>query len=126
VFYGRVAWAHGVVFVPPHDRYLAACNLELGTITFFRITSLSPLEIQNQPELEWKHESIYHPDGLAFSNCGKWLAVANHGKQTVTSSSAATDTSQAKRLASILSRLQSSKTPGSVIRTRSPSRQQLI
>jgi DNA-binding beta-propeller fold protein YncE len=84
VFYGRVAWAHGVVFVPPHDRYLAACNLELGTITFFRITSLSPLEIQNQPELEWKHESIYHPDGLAFSNCGKWLAVANHGKQTVT------------------------------------------
>ena len=81
--HSRLAFSDGVVFVPPHDRYLAACNLELGTITFFRITSLSPLEIQNQPEHEWKHESIYHPDGLAFSNCGKWLAVANHGKQTV-------------------------------------------
>jgi hypothetical protein len=45
--------------------------------------ALSPAAFQMQPEFELKHESIHHPDGLAFSNCGKWLAVANHGKQNI-------------------------------------------
>jgi hypothetical protein len=79
----RLAFSDGVAFVPPCDRYLAACNLELGTISFFRMASLSPPDFGSRPEFEFKHESIYHPDGLGFSNCGKWLAVANHGKQTV-------------------------------------------
>lgn len=79
----NLAFSDGVTFVPPNDRYLAACNLELGTISFFRTVSLSPANFQNEPEFELKHESIYHPDGLGFSNCGKWLACANHGKQTV-------------------------------------------
>ncbi len=79
----KLAFSDGVAFVPPDDRYLAACNLELGTISFFRTVSLSPANFGNEPEFELKHESIYHPDGLGFSNCGKWLACANHGKQTV-------------------------------------------
>lgn len=78
-----LAFSDGVAFVPPSDRYVAACNLELGTVSFFRRESLSPLGFAGRPELEFKHESIYHPDGLAFSGCGKWLATANHGKQTV-------------------------------------------
>ncbi len=36
-----------------------------------------------QPEFEIKHESVYHPDGLCFSGTGKWLAVADHGRDTV-------------------------------------------
>ena len=98
--HSRLAFSDGVVFVPPHDRYLAACTLELGTITFFRITSLSPLEIQNQPEHPWKTDRRDLPAPRRIP--------------------------RRQRLASIRSRLQSSKTPGSVIRTRSPSRRQLI
>lgn len=30
-----------------------------------------------------KERSLYRPDGLAFSQCGTWLAVANHGNHTV-------------------------------------------
>jgi DNA-binding beta-propeller fold protein YncE len=26
---------------------------------------------------------VHHPDGLAFSQCGRWLAVANHGNGSV-------------------------------------------
>ena len=79
----NLAFSDGVAFVPPYDRYLAACNLELGTISFFRTVSLSPADFRKEPEFELKHESIYHPDGLGFSNCGEWLACANHGKNTV-------------------------------------------
>ena len=79
----KLAFSDGVAFVPPYDRYLAACNLELGTISFFRAVSLSPANFRKEPEFELKHESIYHPDGLGFSNGGKWLACANHGKNTV-------------------------------------------
>ena len=31
----KLAFSDAVAFVPPDDRYLAACNLELGTISFF-------------------------------------------------------------------------------------------
>jgi hypothetical protein len=82
--HSKLAFSDGVAFVPPQDRYLAACCLELGTISFFRTVSLSPPVFQVEPELVLKHESIHHPDGLAFSRCGTWLAVANHGRQTVT------------------------------------------
>jgi len=35
------------------------------------------------PEFELTHPSVIHPDGLAFSKCGTWLAVANHGNNSV-------------------------------------------
>jgi len=79
----KLAFSDGVTFVPPDNRYLAVCNLELGTISFFRRTSRTPVGFEDTPTFELKHSSIYHPDGLAFSRCGRWLAIANHGKHSV-------------------------------------------
>ena len=36
-----------------------------------------------RPEFELAHWSIFYPDGLAFSQCGRWLAIANHGNGSV-------------------------------------------
>lgn len=79
----KLAFSDGVAFVPPYNEYLAACNLERATIAFFRRSSLSPLSFDHSPEFELKHSSVFNPDGLAFSRSGKWLAIANHGNQTV-------------------------------------------
>jgi hypothetical protein len=78
-----LAFSDGVAFVPPDESHLAACSLERGTISFFRKTSAAPPAFDATPVFQLKHRSIFHPDGLAFSSCGGWLAVANHGKQTV-------------------------------------------
>jgi 6-phosphogluconolactonase (cycloisomerase 2 family) len=79
----KLAYSDGVSFVPPNNDYLAACNLELGTILFFRMISLSPVAFQETPEFELKLPRGFNPDGLAFSRCGRWLATANHGKGSV-------------------------------------------
>jgi DNA-binding beta-propeller fold protein YncE len=79
----KLAFSDGVAFVPPNNEYLAACNLQLATISFFRKASHSPIGFEGSPEYELRHPSIYNPDGLGFSRCGKWLAIANHGSQTV-------------------------------------------
>ena len=80
----KLAFSDGVAFVPPHNDYLAACNLELGTVTFYRKTSSSPVRFETTPEFVLKHSDIRQPDGLAFSACGGWLAVANHGSHSAT------------------------------------------
>jgi hypothetical protein len=79
----KLAYSDGVSFVPPENDYLAACNLELGTILFFRRISRCPLVFNETPEFQLKHPSIFHPDGLGFSYCGEWLAIANHGNGSV-------------------------------------------
>jgi DNA-binding beta-propeller fold protein YncE len=79
----KLAFSDGVAFVPPDDAYIAACNLELATISFFRRLSRSPARFDTTPALVLRHKSIFHPDGLGFSRCGRWLAIANHGQQTV-------------------------------------------
>ena len=79
----KLALSDGVAFVPPHDRYLAACNLQLGTIAFYRRISSNPLRFKTRPEFELRHPSLQDPDGLAFSSDGKWLATANHGNHSV-------------------------------------------
>jgi WD40 repeat protein len=79
----KLEFSDGVAFVPPHNEYLAACNLLLGTIHFYRRVSLSPIRFDVTPDFELKHPSVYHPDGLAFSRCGRWLATANHGQHSV-------------------------------------------
>jgi DNA-binding beta-propeller fold protein YncE len=79
----RLAFSDGVAFVPPNDDYLAACNLEFGTVTFYRRISLSPVRFETAPDFELTHPSICNPDGLAFSRCGKWLAIANHGNHSI-------------------------------------------
>jgi hypothetical protein len=73
----------GVAFVPPNDDYLAACNLTSGSITFYRLVSRDPISFASTPEFTLRHASIDHPDGLAFSRCGRWLAVANHGNHSI-------------------------------------------
>ena len=79
----RLSFSDGVAFVPPDNAYLAACNLTRATICFYRRQSLSPLRFQATPEFELSHWSVYRPDGLAFSACGRWFACANHGVQSV-------------------------------------------
>ncbi len=79
----KLAYSDGVAFVPPNDDYLAACNLELGTVSFFRRLSSAPIAFEQSPEFELKHASVFHPDGIAFSACGEWLATANHGNWSV-------------------------------------------
>ena len=73
----------GVAFVPPTNDHLAACNLITGSISFYRRTPVSPIAFKIEPVFELKHRSLVNPDGLAFSQCGKWLAVANHGNHSV-------------------------------------------
>jgi hypothetical protein len=76
----KLEHSDGVAFVQDH---IAACNLTTGTISFFRRKSECPIQFDVAPEFELRHPSIVHPDGLAFSNCGSWLAVANHGQHSV-------------------------------------------
>jgi len=79
----RLNFSDGVTFVPPDNDYRAACNLESSRITFYRKTAGSSIAFKLDPVFELKHGSLFQPDGLAFSQCGKWLAVANHGNHTV-------------------------------------------
>jgi 6-phosphogluconolactonase (cycloisomerase 2 family) len=79
----RLSHTDGVAFVPPHNRYLAACNLLTGVISFYRRASDSPVEFSTSPDVELSHVSMVHPDGLDFSTDGRWLAVANHAANSV-------------------------------------------
>ena len=73
----------GVAFVPPKNAYLAACNFQTSCISFYRKTTNSSIEFQRQPDFVLNHEAVCGPDGLAFTRCGKWLAIANHRNNTV-------------------------------------------
>jgi DNA-binding beta-propeller fold protein YncE len=79
----RLNFSDGVQFVPPDGDSLAACNLASNSISFYRMLSRSPLVFELEPSFELKDDSLYEPDGLGFSSCGRWLAVANHGQGTV-------------------------------------------
>jgi len=78
----KLNYTDGVAFVPPNNDYLAACNLKISRIIFYRKTLGSSIGFKLDPVFELKH-GIFRPDGLAFSQCGTWLAVANHGNHTV-------------------------------------------
>ena len=79
----KLDFSDGVAFVPPNNDYLAVCNLKIRSISFYRRVSRSPVAFELQPAFELKHRSLSDPDGLAFSQCGKWLAVANHGNHSI-------------------------------------------
>lgn len=79
----KLTHSDGVSFVPPFNDYLAACNLGTSSISFYRRTSVFPVRFALKPDFELTHISVHHPDGLAFSQCGRWLAVANHGNRSV-------------------------------------------
>jgi len=79
----KLDYSDGVSFVPPDSACLAACNLTRGTISFYRLLEAAPIRFEVEPVFELKHESLCNPDGLAFSRCGQWLAIANHGNHSV-------------------------------------------
>jgi hypothetical protein len=79
----KLALSDAVAFVPPGNDTIAACNLVRATISFFRRVSSAPLRFETVPDFELTHPSLVHPDGLAFSRCGRWLAIANHAGQSV-------------------------------------------
>jgi len=76
-------FSDGVAFVPPHYDHLAVCNRWPGTISFYRRMSRTPVRFDLKPVFVLEHASVHLPDGLGFSACGRWLAVANHGRHTV-------------------------------------------
>lgn len=78
-----LSFSDGVAFVPPAYDHLAVCSLETDTISFYRLRSASPLCFDLKPVFLLRHKTIGKPDGLGFSSCGRWLAVANHGIHTV-------------------------------------------
>jgi DNA-binding beta-propeller fold protein YncE len=79
----KLSFSDGVAFVPPYNDCLAACNLITNCISFYPRVSSSPVRFAVTPDFELTHPCLAHPDGLAFSRCGTWLAVANHGNNTV-------------------------------------------
>jgi DNA-binding beta-propeller fold protein YncE len=79
----KLNFSDGVAFVPPNNDYLAACNLEIGSISFYRRISSFPIGFELEPSFELTHRSLSNPDGLAFSQCGRWLAIANHGNHSI-------------------------------------------
>src|SRR5258708_4862461 len=79
----KLNFSDGVAFVPPDNDYLAARNLASGTISFYRRRPHSPGGFDLEPTFELKHRSLSSPDGLAFSQCGSWLAIANHGNHSI-------------------------------------------
>ncbi len=79
----KLTHSDGVSFVPPFNDYLAACNLGSNSISFYPRISTSPIRFALKPDFELTHSSVFYPDGLAFSQCGRWLAVANHGNGSV-------------------------------------------
>lgn len=79
----KLDFSDGLVFIPPGNDLVAACNLEEGTITFYLKTSSEPVRFALEPVFTLRHDSISRPDGVAVSSDGRWLAVANHGNHTV-------------------------------------------
>jgi DNA-binding beta-propeller fold protein YncE len=79
----RLEWSDGVSFVPPHNDWVAACNLSAGTIGFYRCAARAPLRFNATPDFELTHPSLAQPDGLGFSRDGQWLATANHGGHSI-------------------------------------------
>ena len=51
-----LAFSDGVAFVPPDNEYLAACNLTLGSVTFYRRVSINPVVFEVTPEFVLKNE----------------------------------------------------------------------
>ncbi len=79
----RLNFSDGVAFVPPKMNYLAICSLETDLISFYRETKDRSVRFEPRPSFCLKGGSLCQPDGLAFSENGEWLAVANHGNHTV-------------------------------------------
>lgn len=79
----KLTHSDGVSFAPPFNDYLAACNLGSNSISFYPRVSRSPIRFALKPDFELTHSSMFCPDGLAFSQCGRWLAIANHGNGSV-------------------------------------------
>ena len=79
----QLKFSDGVAFVPPRYDHLAVCNWKTGTVSIYRQVSHSPVRFALKPVFVLQHPSVHRPDGLGFSACGRWLAVANHGSHTV-------------------------------------------
>lgn len=78
-----LAFSDAVAFIPPDGAVLAACNLTSNKITFYRRKHADVQGFENAPFYELQGGEIYKPDGLAISRNGKWLAVANHGRHSI-------------------------------------------
>ncbi|HEV7701733.1 MAG TPA: hypothetical protein VGO43_15990 [Pyrinomonadaceae bacterium] len=79
----RLSHSDAVAFIPSDNAQLAVCNLTNNTVSFYRRTSSSPIRFGLEPVFVLEHDSLCGPDGLTFSSCGRWLAIANHGDHTV-------------------------------------------
>ena len=79
----QLNFSDAVSFVPPDRSQLAVSNLSNHRVSFYSKASGSSHVFKLKPSYELQGGSICEPDGLAFSERGTWLAVANHGNHTV-------------------------------------------
>jgi len=77
-------YTDGVAFVPPYGDFLAACNLLSDKVTFYRRVRSGKSAFENTPCFAMQGNGLAHPDGLALSSDGRYLATANHGNNSVT------------------------------------------
>jgi DNA-binding beta-propeller fold protein YncE len=84
--WSRLGYCDGAKFVPPDGGYVAAVNLRRDTVSFYRRGLLLPSRYRGSPSyvVGGPATRLVRPDGLAFSDDGRLLAVANHGGGTVT------------------------------------------
>lgn len=79
----KLKFTDAVAFMPPNNDLLAAANLTANTIAFYQKQANSPFHYAKSACYVLKHPDINRPDGVAFSDCGHWLAVTNHGNNSV-------------------------------------------
>ena len=76
-------YVDAICFLPGDSPYLAAANHHTSTISFYKPRIKSHTELTATPEAIFFSPYMSGPEGIAFSECGCWLAVANHGNNTV-------------------------------------------
>ena len=76
-------YVDAICFLPQDSPYFATANHHTSTISFYKTRLKSQTELHATPETTFFSPFLNGPEGIAFSACGCWLAVANHGNNTV-------------------------------------------
>ena len=80
----KLHYTDGVCFLPPNGEVMAVCNTATDELILFK----QDVDNKEFSFNEWPiqavwGDSIYHPDGIASTACGKYVAIANHHANNV-------------------------------------------
>ena len=80
----KLQYTDGVCFLPPSGEVMAVCNTATDELILFRKnTDDKAYSFGEWPIQAVWGDSIYHPDGIASTACGKYVAIANHHANNV-------------------------------------------